>query len=433
MLKRDWDISIEPPSHVKRSSIGHFAGRETEWRFLSNEILRRNQGSIFISGYRGVGKTSLVYRALNEVQRSGGERKFLYVLLNAAQLEAESDDESKIVPKEIIINLIRRLYTSAEEAGLKGNVGDQIANLYRKAAAAEFKKSESFEVGLQVVEQTIRERTFRVGLPIIDLLIWGASLAAATALIFQPTFFDSFLSPQMQSLLEFLLVCPIPLAVRYTIKGTKLWKTRDAAKAEAKEFYSFDHGIGNLEFDLQKVHRELANDGRMVIYLVDELDKLDSKKVAEVLKFFKNFFTLSSATFIFVGGEEHFKQLTQPPSSHPGLYRAKEYTYFTSRYFISRPLWSDLDKFLDEIVENVKDLSTDDRELYDRLKRCMVFDSQGDFFDLLQAIKSRITTFEELSPIIDIKDLHESEMLRAKLQKVLSVVFADKYVTHALA
>lgn len=81
ILKRDWDIQISPPI-IDESLKGHHGGRIKEVEMLTNELLRGKKGSILISGYRGVGKTSLVYKSLWDAKNIKDD--FIYVLLNAA-------------------------------------------------------------------------------------------------------------------------------------------------------------------------------------------------------------------------------------------------------------------------------------------------------------------------------------------------------------
>src|SRR2546429_8808219 len=95
-LKTDWDLPLQPP-RAGAELRGHFVGRARERQLLANELARSNQRSIFVSGYRGVGKTSLVYRALLDVSSRETGKDVLLVLLNAAQLEAETAAPKRIV------------------------------------------------------------------------------------------------------------------------------------------------------------------------------------------------------------------------------------------------------------------------------------------------------------------------------------------------
>jgi ATP-dependent Clp protease ATP-binding subunit ClpA len=68
VLKQDWDIPIQPPHQRNQKKIGHFVGRDDEVSHLVDEITRKNQGAFLVCGYRGVGKTSFVYKTLNSLR-----------------------------------------------------------------------------------------------------------------------------------------------------------------------------------------------------------------------------------------------------------------------------------------------------------------------------------------------------------------------------
>lgn len=130
----------------------------------------------------------------------------------------------------------------------------------------------------------------------------------------------------------------------------------------ADETYRLDNCIGNLEFDLEKIHKDIYQiNNKKIIYVIDELDKLglesnNSKIVDEILNYLKNFFTLSNAIFIFIGDEKLYDSYDLNGEKKSQAFnntddRKRNYTYFTSKYFISRPLWSDLDFYFLEIFK----------------------------------------------------------------------------------
>ncbi|MCD6460058.1 hypothetical protein J7L67_05275, partial [bacterium] len=147
IIKPDWDQNINPPTNEKET--GHFCGREKELNLLVNELKRRKNASILISGHRGVGKTSFVYKALWELKN---KKEPIFVLLNASQLELLSkkynkNDETNgnnIDLDKILENLIRRLYSATKTSkALKENIKEKIALLYYKAVASNY--SETFK------------------------------------------------------------------------------------------------------------------------------------------------------------------------------------------------------------------------------------------------------------------------------------------------
>jgi hypothetical protein len=432
ILKKDWDIPINAP--VEKEQRGYFVGRKTELRLLVNEILRRDSGAILVSGYRGVGKTSLAYKALWEVKSYDKNNiNNIIVLLNASQLEAEIDEKNqKIRPRAIIENLIRRLYSVTKDSDLNEEIKEKINKLYRKTVAEEFKLIESYqkvrEQGQEVIQEEINElflseKNIRT---VFYLICW----IIAFILQFIPIDTKYILLNQfLNEALPLLLMFPIPFGINLLYRTSK--KKRQIAKSQiaTEELYQFDDNIGNLEFDLEDIHRNIKQDKKKLIYIIDELDKLETSQVMDVLKFFKNLFTISDAIFVFVGNEDIFKiglDITEEEKRQE-IYRSKAYTYFTSRYFLSRPLWNDLKEFFDEIIEQ-KDIEDKNLEI---LERAIAFDAKNDFFDLKNFIKDRITGFSnDDNPIIEIDKLDSKDIQKARFQKSITALFEDKYISH---
>jgi hypothetical protein len=348
VLKRDWDMQISPP--LKDEILtGHYGGRKKEVKMLTNEVLRGKKGSILISGYRGVGKTSLVYRALwNALENNDNNN--IFILLNAAQLEIDLVKE-EIEPKKIIENLIRRLFSSTyENNSLELLLRDKIKSLYRKAVASNFEKSEISASQTEDLTETETEKKTDFVLN-EKTLIFIISWSIATVLQVMPILpWDG-----LNKIVPLLLAFPVPYSVNILYRKHLFSKNINSEKDNTEELYKFDNNLGNLEFDLEKLHREISRGGKKLIYVIDELDKLDIKYTDKVLNYFKNFFTSSDAIFIFIGGEEIYDldSLNRKASQNEILYRNKNYTYFTSKYFISRPLWEDLKGFLDSIVDQI--------------------------------------------------------------------------------
>jgi hypothetical protein len=215
-------------------------------------------------------------------------------------------------------------------------------------------------------------------------------------------------------------------------KSKQITINTKSIKESANEIYMFDNCIANLEFDLERIHKLLYhNYNKKVIYVIDELDKLESDnkkstKVEDILNYFKNFFTLSNAIFVFIGGEKLYDSiLMQDGTTNPKeeISRPKNYTYFTSKYFISRPYWYDLNSYFDDIIE-----STDlDSERLDTIKRALCFEAKNDFFDLKKFISSRITRIDSSErPIIDLME-SEEDINKARFHKAITILYEDKY------
>jgi len=427
-LKKDWDIPVQPPINDGKT-VGHFAGRKKEVELLVNELVHKNQGSILVSGHRGVGKTSTIYKSLSEVKKK--DKKTLVILLNAAQLEDKTSNQNLISPEKIIQNLIRRLYSTTKEEKeadrLTNSLRKKIEDLYRKTVANEFKLKENYQCQRELLSELEKEESSEIYFSEknIKIIIWMVCWVFAVILQIFPLKFTGEFPPEwFNKILPLLLAFPIPFAINLSYKKKKVSKIKNELKGSAEELYEFDNSIGNLEFDLEEIHREFCTTGIKLIYVIDELDKLDSKQVLEVLKFFKNLFTLSKAIFIFIGSENIFSSIASSEKEQ-NEYRSKAYTYFSSKYFLARPLWEDLSSFIDEIIEDKK-IGGDD---YEKIKRALAYDARNDFFDLIAVIKDRITEFDKNGyAIIKIDKLSEEDTLKFRFHRAITTIFEEKYL-----
>jgi Cdc6-like AAA superfamily ATPase len=420
-LKRNWDSGIVPPPC---SGEGFFIGRIKEIDLLKHEILSKDQGAILITGHRGVGKTSTVYKVLSDIKEKLKD-KVLIVLINSAQLEAESDtaQHSKISPERILQNLIRRLYAELREYNIEKQIKDKIAVLYKKALAKEFKLEEVYLTESKIQQEIEKESRRDILLSeaniktIIFIVCWTiAVFLQFTKLIPRDT---------LNSLFVLLFALPIPYIFNILYKKVERKVTKSSTEVRADEIYAFDNSIGNLEFDLEEIHALLRKKGIKLIYIIDELDKLDVEQVLGILKFFKHLFTLSEAIFIFIGGEEIFNKFRGVPVK--GIYRSKEYTHFNSIYFLTRPMWNDLNKYFDEIMESK---NCDDRT-FEIIKHDFAFEAENDFFELKRVIRGKITEFDQNgNPVVKINEPEWDGYIKAfRLHKALSVLFEDKYMS----
>jgi len=420
-LKKNWDIPIRFP-YTKSKIKGLFIGRKKELSFLINELKRRETGSILVCGHRGVGKTSFVYKAIWELKKK--DNTIIPILLNAAQLEAESIKDN-IEAKKILENLIRRLYSMTRDVGfLDDKVDSLITDLYYKTVASNYEKSETFSLRTQFSDEVIKQKITSVKLAlkglraVIFLIPWSMSLF----LIFTKIIPIELLN----DLIALLIGLPLPLSLNYAYSKNKTIKNLMSEDRKSELLYKFDASIGNIEYDLEKIHREIRDSGQKLIYIIDELDKLDAKQVAEVLKFFKNLFTLSDALFIFIGGEEIFDLEDTISQNQSKTYRAKEYTYFTSKYFLSRPNWYDLNNYFNQIILTT---SGSEKNSISILRNALFFEASNDLFDLKSYIKSRIVDFDENdNPIIIYEEIDE-DIQKNRFYRSSVIIFEEKYIS----
>jgi hypothetical protein len=425
-LANDWDYPPNPyPTETQNK--GHFVGRHAEVTLLANDFIRKDSGSILLSGVRGVGKTSLVYAAMREVESvsvSDG-RVLLPVILNASQLQPRIKDEATLQPT-VIEALIRRLYSAVHQhrrhdVGDVGFLGNDLKNLYRKAVASDVKLVAEREASSSegFIAENEESRTVSLA-PDLRLLI-GSGVAVVSGFFAAFSWGDQSLPVLIGSSLVTLLGV---VGVTFSFVKKVTVKKSDSEKRDTKasEYYMMDNDIGNLEADLEDVLATLRPRFR-VLFIVDELDKIihehDVDYALSMVRGFKNLFTLSPALFVFITSDEVFEQIENSRSN-----RGVDGTLFTHRFFIKRPEHGDLEKFVHEVgtLEDQKDAPE-----FEQFIDYACYASRSDFTFLYEVLRDHVTRFDsEHRPIIEIEQLSSSEKNQANAQKALKQVY-DRY------
>jgi len=481
ILSKNWDLQLSAPSPVpaeESDDEGFFVGRKTEVELIKNDILNKNQGSILVAGHRGVGKTTLVYKAiseaakeikagwklkegkdaesyqkkLNEKSETGNgvkiEKKsaknshkinLLFIPITAGQFcNTLKSQKVDLDPETIIKVIIRRLYASFKSAeSRKIPMPKYIGELYNKAISKEYKLQES--LGRLIKESTLiqREKKFRLDFKdigkkeIIQLICF---LAGAGCIFFTP-----FQQMIVNQIIGLIAAFPLPFGINAYISYLETKTRSEENTSNAELLYQIDNSLENLEYDLDDAHRRLSNEKWKIVYVIDELDKLgDIGNVSKVIKYFKNLFTLSKATFIFIGNEDIYKAArteelirqnaavgADPVNDLPPEYRPEEYTYFSSKYFVSRPDWEELQTYLDQCIDKSNQCEPD------MLKRVFHFlghESGNDYFNLKNVIKDNIQGFnEEGNPILAINTETPETIRKSRFHKCQEVLYGKKY------
>lgn len=424
-LKTDWD---SPP---KIDNGGHFVGREEELSILVNELIRKNSGSILISGERGVGKTALVYKALQTLlKQSKGNKTITPVILNASQLnlplepkQEEQEQEAKApvfkLKEEVIKNLIRRLYTATYKIG--GDLKGEIDKLYMKAVSSDVKILKEEVISDEESEEEEGEKGFGITERINFVQIFKI-LGLGSALFFMGAQPLSMIWNQV-AIFSSILVAILPAEIFFSFK--KIHKTiKDRKKKKsAAEYYEQDYkNIGNLEFDLEQLLDKLSGDYK-IIFVIDELDKIaENKYVLNTIKVFKNLFTLSSAIFVFITGPEVFREIQQNKES-----RGVEYTLFTHKMFLTRPRFLDLEKFLDDIVDSPDITTIKNNFNFKNFKNYVCYLARTHFFDIYTVLRDFIVKFDDKNrPEIIVEELIGDPLLYSRIQKIIGLTY-DSY------
>lgn len=439
-LKQDWDYQ---PSYKKGNTLGHFIGREREKNGLVDEFLRKDSGSILVSGARGVGKTALVYKALQEATEK--DKRIVPIVMNSSQLEIYTKNPKESLAEIILKNLIRRLYgyfqtEPGSDEKLPKGLRDDIGNLYKKAVAAKFEITEKLSQEERIEklkEESIIEKlseTFDR-----EYLTKVFYVVSAVIVLFLPSFWGIELINRILAIILFL----IP---KFKFERTKQWIEKFITKLShsksAEMVYREDNSLSNLEYELNNILKNLLKAKKKIIFVIDELDKIekgeedkkDSDAIFEIIKTYKNLFTLSSALFVFITSSVTYERIIEAKKD-----KGKYYTLFTNRIFLNRPDFPDLENFIDSIIYKIevdnrvidkdfnKKISGEDLKLFRNFKNYLCYKAKSDYFDLYLTIRDYITSYvqekDKRFPVIEIEKLTFDERLKSKLQEALCQIF----------
>ena len=288
------------------------------------------------------------------------------------------------------------------------------------AIASKFDSSELSSQVSELEEQTIKEKAITISFDNYFIsTIFFVSWTLATVLEFK----DITNNDIINKIIPLFFVYPIPFSANAFYKrrfmSTKNYKVGN----KKEELYHFDNSIGNLEFELENIHQSLICEGKKLIYIIDELDKLEIEAVTGMLSVFKNLFNFSDSLFIFICGEEVYENRNR---QNQYSFRSIEYTYFTSKYFIPRPLMEDIEDFFVGICEKDNNIESKDLKI---LIKALCFEAQNDFFDLKTSIKDRIDFDDSNKSIIDFDPKKDEDIQKARFQTLITSLFEEKYMS----
>ena len=159
--------------------------------------------------------------------------------------------------------------------------------------------------------------------------------------------------------------------------------TRDGSMASLKQ--DLEDILGLLRRDDSSCPRQY----RLVVVL-DELDKLDRPEMLDgVIQSFKNLFTLSGATFVFITDKDYFDEIgRRSRESAANRTYAVHHTFFTSRIFLRRPEFKDMRKHLDQIRDREETFRTFEAG-WGIVADALIFESRNHFYDLVRLLSDQ--------------------------------------------
>lgn len=417
-LRKNWDGI--PSGGLKPSPF--FSGRKKEIELLKNIIVYKKTGSILVGAPRGIGKTDLVYKSLKEI---GKVNKIIPVVFNANQIESTDKEVEKQF--SLLRTLISRTYEACKDIDnerLRGMISD----LYLKATSSSFEESSYFKRDIEKEETKTKTLATLLNLDIaldsnkVEGGIKQLGLVVSTALVFVPS-------------LSAYIKWPLALAIYFLTQNLKITtglgisknkskkeqeRMSDIATAEIK--YKRDGSLSNLESGLKEFLQELTKGGQKLVFVVDELDKIDSdpQNVIQIIKSLKGLFNHSDALFFFVSGSDVYDAIIEHRKQ-----RSIVSTLFSQRIFINRSDINDLIRYLNKII-----LSPKHGNNIEKFKSYIIYQAQTDFYYLADALRDHIVAFDKYGRSALEWDENDRENLtKANKQMVLSALLHEgKYL-----
>lgn len=453
-IKQDWDSFPTYEFDISRPS--YFSGRKNEVDQLSHWITDSTGGSFLVSGARGVGKTAFVYQSIRSTydfykfsryirakkdwmfRRSGlllligkiidfilctlidllwrfkSFRKITVVPINASTINPYrvllSSKENRLlyesyfaakpglstIDEDLILDnksellwqfvLLQQLISSLRFAKVRSlYLRNRLDALY-KWSISEGSDSEE-KNRLFNIEFVTKLRSFA------DLLLPFSASFLAWSLIQNQLVFDT-LSVALSIFTGILsgIVLTSSFSKSYTQK----------IQINSK---NFDYLYSQLNDILKNANNEVF------VFIIDELDKLESsertpviteeKLLAYLVDGYKNIITLSSSRFIFISSKNYYlsrsKLLGRTMVDNPKT------TYFNWEMFLPPVSYTDLDLYIQNIFEDLKELKywVEDRPgEFEILISYLYYKTQGMHFSVKRILHDSLTIYTPRQPTI---------------------------------
>jgi len=362
---------------------GHHVARTGVDKALADFIERRSEGALLVVGHRGSGKTSSVVAAANRAAgRPGHGKTVVPIMITATSMDKTSGEDHKT----LLCSLIWVLHRKAEETeGIDKKLLRRTEELYLNATAS----VKSYELSQSVA------RSQALGL--------GIHLAPAVA--------ASFAVPAFYGMIELGLAAAAAAAL-FSFSAKLAWDKK--ANKSSTRLYRRDYGFVDMQHDFEGLLRDYSRK-YSIVFILDEFDK--DGDFASMIRPLKMLLNQGDAAYVVITSPEKARSLM--------IKRDVNYTLFSEVLFINRPSFTEMEKFIDDVLDGEGRDAVPSPE-YDDFRCCMRYKSQTDFFDLYEALRDRRAgADEEGRPLIAVS-LDEQEATEANLQRSIEYVYSRK-------
>ena len=289
-------------------------GREALLRTFVERLRYSHGGAMLVTGYRGVGKTTFVQAAMEELRESlladkGQPADLVWVSLNVAR---------PITPAELMHGLVRQLDSELTASGLRDRLEPQIQQLSTAVLRTSFNVERAFGT----------ERETRVGLGGLPWGDWFGVEASKSSASIETLGFLGY--DDRAAELDLIRLS------RALLAGTPR------------------RGMGQMLRRL--TGQPAARRGLRLVFVFDELDKLEEHErrvnpearssVDELIDVLKNLFTTAGVSFVFVAGKDMYDRWLADRRRGDSVYES----VFSSALYLPC-VWEAPQLLLDQLLE----------------------------------------------------------------------------------
>lgn len=266
---------------------------------ITDEIKYGAHKNYLVTGYRGVGKTSIIQRLKQKINNSRDiEDKVIFLELNLF----DSHDHIYILK-----NMIRKLYLALNLNFKETNHDENIKKIIQKS------KNLYIQTFVEVSKGFGKENTIQKSTE-IELEVFLKNLfkiILVSALFFLPVNISNKLGNLAS---KFFLKIPISLFLLFPLlKNIKIKKLKSKIESKNSSF-DFKEILDEDTYDyyLKEILKDLSKNKIKVIIILDELDKIKNiNKIETIFDNLKSVMLSNLATFIVIPGQELFYRLNE--------------------------------------------------------------------------------------------------------------------------
>ena len=330
---------------------------------MTDFLTRRDEGSLLVCGHRGVGKTSSIIAAINDatINDATKDKPLIAVLIKATSINFKKDEIE--MKKSLLQGLIRFLYkTVKDDDKIAGDLKNKTEELYDKSLASE--AHDERHPG----KSKITEKTFKTSLNFGLAAFVAVFVLGSIDSIFSLNFIFDFFDLKFE-ITQHLWIFSFPIAVISGIVIFGIYNSRKVITtffSSTSSYYRHDYDFSALQSEFEDLMVEYSKKSR-ILFVLDELDKIE---IGDAILHMKMLINQGNALLIFITDPEYLDKIREK--------RSKEYTLFSQILFLKRPLFREMEAFIDDIFSINDEIKND--ESYKNFRNYLCYKSRTDFF-----------------------------------------------------